>query len=381
VAFSLWFRGRFAVKRLLPRFGTVGAPLQYTIQVHNQSGKRQVGLSVMDDLLDQWPSFEDWLASQAADQKHFRSFRISSRKRTNPFVSITIKETPLPAMLPGQEVEISTELTPLRRGTLQFRSVLLARTDPLGLFRSFARLLLPQSVLVLPRRYPVPEIALPGVSKYQEGGVALASSVGQSDEFVALRDYRYGDPLRHIHWRSWAKAGKPVVKEFEDEFFVRHALVLDTFIDHPYSEIFEEAVSVAASVACTIQTQESLLDLLFVGPESYCFTAGRGLAHSDQMLEVLASVRACPDKTFGTLEHLVLNHVKVVSGCLCVLLAWDEARQQFVRKLHALGLPVLVFVVVPRGKAQVDPGPMSEEPGRFFVLELGNIESTLALLR
>jgi uncharacterized protein (DUF58 family) len=55
------------------------------------------------------------------------------------------------------------------------------------------------------------------------------------------------------------------VKEFEDEFFVRHALVLDTFTDEPHSEILEEAVSVAASFACTVLTQESLLDLLFVG--------------------------------------------------------------------------------------------------------------------
>jgi len=86
-------------------------------------------------------------------------------------------------------------------------------------------------------------------------GVALASNVGQSEEFVSLRDYRRGDPLRHIHWRSWAKAGKPVVKEFEDEFFVRHALVLDTFIDDPHSELFEEAVSVAASFASTVLTQ------------------------------------------------------------------------------------------------------------------------------
>ena len=51
------------------------------------------------------------------------------------------------------------------------------------------------------------------------------------------------------------------------------------------------AVSVAASFACTVLTQESLLDLLFVGPQSYCFTAGRGLAQADQMLEILAAVR------------------------------------------------------------------------------------------
>ena len=130
--------------------------------------------------------------------------------------------------------------------------------------------------------------------------------MGQSEEYVALRDYRHGDPLRHIHWRSWARVGEPVVKEFEDEFFVRHALVLDTFTDHPHSEVFEEAVSVAASFACTMPTQESLLDLLFVGPQSYCFTAGRGVAHVEQMLEILASVRAC-GSAFRALEHLVLE--------------------------------------------------------------------------
>ena len=43
--------------------------------------------------------------------------------------------------------------------------------------------------------------------RYQEGGVALAANIGRSEEFVALRakTYRHGDPLRHIHWRIWAK--------------------------------------------------------------------------------------------------------------------------------------------------------------------------------
>ena len=72
--------------------------------------------------------------------------------------------------------------------------------------------------------------------------------------------------MRRIHWRSWAKLGRPVVKEFQDEFFVRHALVLDTFTDPDDVQIFEEAVSIAASFACSIDTQESLLDLLFVDP-------------------------------------------------------------------------------------------------------------------
>jgi uncharacterized protein (DUF58 family) len=259
--------------------------------------------------------------------------------------------------------------------------VTLARPDPLGLFRALSGVSLPQTMLILPKRYPLPPIALPGVTKYQEGGVAFASNVGQSEEFVALRDYRRGDPLRHVHWRSWAKAGKPIVKEFEDEFFVRHALVLDTFIDDPRSELFEEAVSVAASFACTVLTQESLLDLLFIGPQAYRFTAGRGLAHTNQMLEILASVRACGDRPFRTLETLVLDHAAAVSGCICVLLAWDEARQNLVKKLNALNVPVRVLVITEPGRSPaLDPGPMRNEPDRFHVLENGQIGQGLARL-
>jgi len=248
------------------------------------------------------------------------------------------------------------------------------------LLHSFCKVPAPQAVLILPNRYPVAPVALPGMRKYQQGGIALASNVGQSEEFVALRDYRPGDPFRHIHWRSWAKAGKPVVKEFEDEFFVRHALVLDTFTRADQSDLFEEAISVAASFACTVRTQESLLDLLFVGPESYCFTAGRGLAHADQMLEILASVRACPEQPFEKLEQLVLNHISAVSGCICVLLAWDEKRQDFVRKLKALNLPLLVLVLVEPGHT-LDPGILANEPDRFHVLEVGQVEQGLAKLK
>jgi hypothetical protein len=235
--------------------------------------------------------------------------------------------------------------------------------------------------LILPRRYPLPAIALPGAMRYQEGGVTLAANIGRSEEFVSLREYRHGDPLRHIHWRTWARIGKPIVKEFEDEFFVRHALILDTFDGEPNSEVLEECVSVAASFACTILTQESLLDLLFVGNQSYCFTVGRGLAHPDQMLEILASVQNCADKKFDTLEQLVLNHIALVSGCVCVLQRWDDARQNLVKKMRAIGVPLLVLVVIPPGAPKPEPGVMGGDPENFHILEIGHIQDQLARLQ
>jgi uncharacterized protein (DUF58 family) len=378
VLFSFFFRVRFAAERRLPRFGTVGQAFRYAVELRNLSGKVQRDLQLIENLADPRPGFAEWQAVQWAREKEVLLFRFN-RRRGRPFRRATVKNAPVPTVHPGAATEAHMELTPLRRGVLRFNGLVFARPDPFGLFRGFSRMALAQSMLVLPKRYLLPAIALPGTMKYQEGGVALAASVGQSDEFVALRDYRRGDPLRHIHWRSWAKTGKPIVKEFEDEFFVRHALILDTFTPNPRSEAFEEAVSIAASFASTIQIQESLLDLLFVETRAYCFTAGRGVAHSDQMLEILASVNACSNRPFRALEHLVLDHVSQVSGCICVFLAWDRERHELIKKLQALGLPLLVLVVTEPGRSQVfEPGPMRDQAGRFHVLEAGQIESGLA---
>jgi uncharacterized protein (DUF58 family) len=379
---SFFFRARFSATRYLPRFGTVGAPLRYTLALKNLTPGIQRGLAVLENLADAHPSFQDWLAVQLAYEQRARSFRFSASKRSNPFKLAALKIASVPSTPSRQEVQVRCELTPLRRGLLRLEGITVARPDPLGLFRAFSEIPLPQSVLVLPKRYPLPPIALPGTMKYQQGGIALASSVGQSDEFVALRDYRQGDPLRHIHWRSWARAGKPVVKEFEDEFFVRHALVLDTFAEHAHSDAFEEAASIAASFACTIPNQESLLDLLFVGAESYCFTAGRGVAHGEQLLEVLASVRRAPERAFHKLERLVLNHISKISGCIFVFLDWDVERRQFISKIRALGVPMLVLVIVESGKKMLVEGQGgSDRPERFFVLECDKIEQGLAQLK
>ena len=225
---------------------------------------------------------------------------------------------------------------------------------------------------------PVP-VKLPGIRRYQSGGVALASSVGDSDEFVSLRDYRPGDPLRKIHWKSWAKIGRPVVKEFQDEFFVRHALILDTFQKGGDPLILEGAVSIAASLACQIQTQESLLDLMFVGTEAYCFTAGRGLAGTDKLLEVLAGVGVCRDKKFEYLIPVVVNRAAELSSCICILLAWDEERKTLVEHLRSLDISTLVLVITDTdgNRRDLDPGPMSDRLHFFHMLGIQNLQQEL----
>ena len=99
-----------------------------------------------------------------------------------------------------------------------------------------------------------------------------------------MRDYRSGDALRRIHWKGWAKTGRPIVKEFEDIYFPRYGLVLDNFTEEGDDDLFEETVAVAASFACAIDTRRSILDLMFIKDEAIVVKAGRGEAMAEKLL-------------------------------------------------------------------------------------------------
>ena len=122
----------------------------------------------------------------------------------------------------------------------------------------------------------------------------------------------------------------------------------------------------------TVNTQECLLDLMFVGAQSYCYTAGRGQLPTGNLLEILASVQLCGDKPFSALHDAVIARRGMLTGAICVLLGWDDARRDFIRKLQMLGVPVLVLVVTSE--------PMTERAPWLRVIEPGKVQAGLATL-
>ena len=384
---SVFSRAKFNGRRLLPRFGTAGIPLPYRVSLENLTPRPQRNLLLLEALTDPRPSLSQFLGTAEPGESRRNWFdRACGYYRWSWHVHRNLparrKDLAIDSMPARSQITLQHEFTPRRRGVMRLQDLVVAWPDPLGLFRSLHKISCPQSVLILPKRYPVRHVTLPGTRQYQPGGVALASAIGESHEFVGLRDYRPGDPIRNIHWRSLAKFGKPIIKEFQDEFFVRHALVLDTFSPQGEDEVFEEAVSVAASFACTIPEQESLLDLLFVGTQAYCFTAGRSLASIESLLEVLASITPCETSNFAALENLVVRHTTAMTGCICIFVAWDEPRIQLVRRITTLGIPVLTLVITANHKQTSDVGranvPASH--ARVHWLQTGNIAQGLAQL-
>ena len=381
IALSHFQRYRVRARRILPRFGTVGMPLRYRIVFDNQTPRRYRELKFYESLVEPFPALREfsvlnWRTTWQIQRQQWSQIMTRRRRAIAPSLD-------LPTLLPQSETEVMGEIIPLQRGLLQFRSIGVTRADPLGLFNACLSLLsVPQAILILPKRYHLPPIELPGARRHQSGAFALASSVGDAEEFRALREYRPGDPIRKIHWKSWAKVGRPMIKEEQEEFFVRHALILDTFQSTGERELLEEAVAIASSLACEIQTQESLLDMMFVGLESYCFTAGRGLGQTERMLELLASVVPCQDKSFECFMPVIQSRCSLLSGCICILLDWDEERQTLVRYLQSLGIPTLVLVIQGESGLSMEPTPelVNSAHSQIQMLKLGQIQEGLMQL-
>ena len=372
---SIRFTARFKITRTLPKFATVGVKLQYSILIENQTNKKQKGLRIRENFADPRPSYREFSNAIATKKYRFTSLsylyyrwhQLVSRK-----TKARAKIVDLPPIEAKGKIKILMEIEPTARGIIELTGITITRHDPFSLFNADKTMTFKQSLLVLPKRYQVPDLQLLGARKAQAGNTALASSVGDGQEFIALRDYRPGDPWRKIHWKSWAKTDQPIVREEQEEFFVRHALILDNFDSAEYSKILEEAVSIAASFAYDFQIQESLLDLMFVADQAYCFTAGRGLGTMEKMLEILAVVNTCQDKSFESLTAMVMHRVSLLSGCICILIHWDEARKKLVRALQEFNIPTLVLVVTDK-----EERIHYFESGKIHSLQLGKIQAGL----
>ena len=371
-------RAKVEARRELPRYATAGEPLRYSVRVWHHGNRRLSRASLSDSPPDPRPSLEDFsrLKEPGEEERngfdrklaYFRWQWLLLRNRLfvggHSDVDLDLEK--------GQHAKITMEVTPLRRGVIRFDDLRVQLPDPFGLFQRCRKVDAPASTLtVLPQRYPLPPIELPGGAAFKISGEANTNSIGTSGEFVGLRDYRPGDPLRQIHWKSWARTGRPIIKELEDTFYPRYGLIVDTLSCDRTDQQFEEAISVAASFASSIDTSESLLDLMFIKNEAHIVTAGRGLERAEKLLEVLAGVTPERTSDYQSLARLVLRHRDDLTSCLVIFNGWDQSRAEFLNTLTSQGI-VCAPLIIGVGR------PPAGIPGHW--IESGNIAHDLRRL-
>ncbi len=253
----------------------------------------------------------------------------------------------------GRTAQVRLGLRCRQRGSYTLRGFRVETGFPFGILRARRTFFEQRKLLVYPRFSPLGHLALPTGRRYQPGGVALASEVGESFEYLGNRDYRPGDNIRDIDWRATARMQKPIVREWVEEYMLRVAVILDTHVlaDLPRKalqqqrEAFERAVSVTAAVSDYMARQDYLVDIFAAGPNLYHLTAGRSLAQLDQILDILACVEENPAEPFEVIEPQIAELLARISTVICVFLDWNPARRDFVQRLSAQGVAVKVILL------------------------------------
>ena len=131
--------------------------------------------------------------------------------------------------------------------------------------------------------------------------------------------------MRDLHARSWARTGVPVVREYQQEYFTRVGVVLDT--DVADGEHLEAAIELAAGVIAHLSRGEAMVDVLVVGDAVHELTLGRSPGTLDQALELLATVERGPPLAAAALLGRLRPYLERLSTVVVISLTdGDEAR-------------------------------------------------------
>jgi uncharacterized protein (DUF58 family) len=194
------------------------------------------------------------------------------------------------AIAPGAHGVARAEHAWERRGVYPLETIVLSTTFPFGLFVKERDRDVPGEAVVWPRAdRPVRE-PRPSGERVRQAGEAYAGSAGARGEFRGLRPYRPGDDPRDVHWRTTARVGHPVVREYERDRSRALWLCLD--LRAPDGDLAEDAVEITAAVASAALKRGEAFGL--ATQDARVQPAG-GAAQMERVLDLLARARFRPD--------------------------------------------------------------------------------------
>ncbi|MEW6419799.1 MAG: DUF58 domain-containing protein [Nitrospirota bacterium] len=215
---------------------------------------------------------------------------VSNRKRLIPSYSIKVL---MPEGIKGGTYfpkisGLSDELKSVpvvyeRRGIYRYGDFFIGSGFPFILFSARILCQVKGKVIVYPEIKEIDEIVPEIASERYE---PFLPRIGKGDEFSMIREFRYGDDWRRIHWKASAKTAKFMVMEYAAEEPKRLTIIFDNLMPHD-TESFEKAVSLAASISDRFLNEGFFVRFLTC---KKVIPFGSGKEHLFKILDVLAVV-------------------------------------------------------------------------------------------
>jgi uncharacterized protein (DUF58 family) len=179
-----------------------------------------------------------------------------------------------------------------QRGLYQLGGFRIATKFPFALFNKRRIVSSSGEVLVFPQVIDMP----PPPPRARQLGDTMVDKVGRAGEFFGLREYRDGDDRRAIHWRSSARTGRLLVREYEEEAQQRATLILDNSLPEKHGRIaedaLEQAISLTASLAVSYLRKNYAVRLI---TRTTLVPFAVGERHATRILRALALLETASD--------------------------------------------------------------------------------------
>lgn len=249
----------------------------------------------------------------------------------------------------GRERELTMRTPPLRRGR-RFAGPLTVRTGfPLGLVSASETIAgTGQHIWVYPRCFDVQYVPITG-EQFLDMGDAISPRSGGVEEFAGVREYRYGDSRRHVHWRASARRGELVVKEFMRPAAATVTIAVDlrasACIGEGLETTTEYAISAAASVARYALGSGHHVQLALGGETFQTMGPWRGLGAFEHVLRALALAEASGDVSPGSRLSNIASFVPLGSTVVMIYVDWQVgslAGLAALQRRSILAIPVAI---------------------------------------
>lgn len=275
-------------------------------------------------------------------------------------------------LAPGEEAEELFAIPTQRRGVVKVGPVSVVRGDPLGLFERAHRRDEPVDLYVHPRTILFDGQSL-GFLRDLEG--LPAADLSRDDvSFHALVEYQPGDDLRHVHWRSTARTGTLMMRQYEETRRSHFVIALSRAAsDYADDDEFELAISTAGSIGLRAIRDSQRVDVRVQGRD---LAAGSG----KQLLDSLAAVTHSRPRRGGIDALSAVIARSMPSASIVVLVCGSKVRGEDLRRACSrLPFGAKVLAVVTDHTAS---SPSLRRIGDADVVTVGALEQVpLALQR
>jgi uncharacterized protein (DUF58 family) len=282
------------------------------------------------------------------------------------WLSLRRQRARLVVLHPGATETVSAASRALARGVYTLPALRYDSSFPCGFWRWGRTEKQERYLSVYPHYTRLESFDMPLGSRHRQDLSTARELAREALEFHGCREFREGDALRHVHARSSARLGVPVVKEFQTEGRSRTAILVDTracgAVERMRASLTREdpveaALSLTAAIIDALSTTDRVLELLVAGPQVYRFVSAGRVGYLEEVLDILAAVEPCREDPLDRLEPLLFDEIRTIQSICLILTRWDARREALVREISAweTGLKVVLLTASGHSVAGLPP--------------------------